>query len=147
MSEHDERRRTAKVDTAHAAALIDDAVRSAAGSKLAAEAHNRLRAEFDEFRKDIVTDLTIKQERLAELRLENESLRERVTDLEGHVEHGPDGSCGVCAVEPEPGAVVIAGFDGVCEADECRTSVFRKISSGQEIVAAEGGKWVHRECA
>lgn len=28
-------------------------------------------------------------------------LEDRITDLEGHIEHGPSGRCGVCTDEPE----------------------------------------------
>lgn len=85
---------------------------------------------------------------------QNERIRElseRVQDLEGHAEHGPDGECGICSPETvgadEYGtsAVAISDFTGDCE--ECDD----KITPGQEIVALGRGadaqmKWRHRDC-
>lgn len=86
---------------------------------------------------------------------QNETIRaltERVQDLEGHVEHGPDGTCGVCDPEPDDaktvGAdeygsdVVIADFvDDCAAAPDCTVL----IKPGHEIVNTHEG-WRHRDC-
>ena len=38
-------------------------------------------------------------------------LEERITDLEGHVEHGPDGECGVCTPETVGAEVYVLRVD------------------------------------
>lgn len=85
---------------------------------------------------------------------QNERIRElsdRVQDLEGHAEHGPDEECGICAPETVgadeygTGDVAISDFTGEC------SSCDEKIKPGNEIVALGWDddaqmKWRHRDC-
>lgn len=76
------------------------------------------------------------------------ALEERVQDLEGHAEHGPSGSCGVCAPETvgaesyATGEIAISDFTTECDSSMCP----QMISPGQEIVLTTMG-WRHRDCA
>ncbi len=75
-------------------------------------------------------------------------LTDRVQDLEGHAEHGPDGECGVCAPDgPETvGADEYGTRDIVISDFEDRCLCSNPIMFGDELVQKEG-KWFHRECA
>jgi hypothetical protein len=78
-------------------------------------------------------------------------LTERVEDLEGHAEHGSDGTCGICLPEedspetvgaPEYGDLIVADFDGECADPFCDD----KIIPGDEVVAVAEGKFLHEQC-
>lgn len=76
-------------------------------------------------------------------------LEDRIIDLEGHAEHGPAGTCGVCAPEPETvgadvyvlSTVRLADFEGECGDPFCSTS----IRHGDDVIQRQG-KWVHNDC-
>lgn len=75
------------------------------------------------------------------------TLEDRITDLEGHAEHGPDGECGVCAPEtvgPEEyvQGVAVSEFTGWCAGETC----WENIVPGDQIVQNEQGMWVHNDC-
>lgn len=78
-------------------------------------------------------------------------LRERIEDLEGHAEHGPAGTCGVCVPEEdspetvgarEYGSVTVSGFEGECADPFCDD----KIIPGDDIVNVSEGKFLHEQC-
>jgi hypothetical protein len=78
-------------------------------------------------------------------------LRERIEDLEGHAEHGPDGTCGVCLPEedspetvgaPAYGEIVTVDFEEPCAHPFCGTQIL----PGDEAVYMDEGKWVHDHC-
>lgn len=77
-------------------------------------------------------------------------LNDRVEDLEGHAEHGPDGTCGVCAAEgsddgPETVSAdeyATSDFNGYCAGLGCTNM----INVGDSIVQTKRG-WKHRDCS
>lgn len=78
-------------------------------------------------------------------------LEERVQDLEGHAEHGPAGTCGVCAPddgEPETvgadvyGLIKTADFEGQCHNPHCTD----RITPGDDVIEIDEGMYVHEYC-
>lgn len=88
-------------------------------------------------------------------------LEDRIIDLEGHAEHGPDGTCGVCAPEPETVSADTYSVDRIFSDDtdvrwasaemECsHPTCFDHIMPGHAIVSAGPGhsghnEWRHRD--
>lgn len=72
-------------------------------------------------------------------------LTERIEDLEGHIEHGPDGSCGMCTETvgaDEYGQIITADFESECANYICRVAIL----PGDEIVEVYEGTYVHDHC-
>lgn len=78
-------------------------------------------------------------------------LTDRIDDLEGHAEHGPDGTCGVCTPpddDPETvgageyGTEIVADFDAPCADPFCDD----KIIPGDDVVIIGEGKFLHDYC-
>jgi len=80
-----------------------------------------------------------------------QELTDRIEDLEGHAEHGTDGTCGVCTPpddEPETvsageyGSIITADFDGVCAHPFCGDVIM----PGDEVQIMDEGKFIHDHC-
>jgi len=79
-------------------------------------------------------------------------LRDRIEDLEGHAEHGTNGTCGVCdppeedspetVGAPEYGVIVTVDFTELCAHPFCGTEIL----PGDDAVYMDEGKWVHDHC-
>jgi len=78
-------------------------------------------------------------------------LQDRIEDLEGHAEHGPDGTCGVCTPDDddtetvgagEYGDLIVADFEDECADPFCDD----KIIPGDEVVIISEGKFLHEQC-
>lgn len=78
-------------------------------------------------------------------------LKERIEDLEGHAEHGPGTTCGVCCPPddcPETvGAdvyaeIISSDFEGECANANCGLPIL----PGDEIIRVDEEKWVHDDC-
>jgi len=83
----------------------------------------------------------------ANLSAKIKALEERVQDLEGHVEHGPDGTCGVCTPETVGPAVygqiiTTADFEGECQNPHCTD----RITPGDDVIEIDEGMYVHEYC-
>lgn len=100
---------------------------------------------------EIVRDMgELFRQHTATLNAKIRDLEERVTDLEGHAEHGPDSTCGICAPEDEPetvganeyGLIQTADFEGDCHNPHCGD----KITPGQEVIEIDEGMYVHDYC-
>lgn len=73
-------------------------------------------------------------------------LEERVQDLEGHAEHGPDGECGVCAPETvgrdKYGDLTTADSESKCRNPHCG----EPINAGDDVITVGEGMYVHDYC-
>lgn len=86
------------------------------------------------------------------------ALEARIIDLEGHIEHGPDGTCGVCASESETVGAVVYRADqdflsglGQIFVSESETECFDPfcggpILVGDSMVKVQEGKYSHVQC-
>jgi hypothetical protein len=79
-------------------------------------------------------------------------LENRVTDLEGHIEHGPGGECGICAPETVGADVYVLGVvQYATQPMECaHPTCFVGIEEGDEIARVGTGhsghnEWRHRD--
>lgn len=74
-------------------------------------------------------------------------LEERVCDLEGHAEHGPEATCGVCTPETvgdgEYGPIQVADFEGDCQNPHCTEKI---ITPGTSVIKVDEGMYVHDYC-
>lgn len=78
-------------------------------------------------------------------------LTDRIEDLEGHAEHGPAGTCGICDPEDdepetvsagEYGSIITADFDGECAHPFCDDVIM----PGDEVQIMDEGKFIHDQC-
>lgn len=80
------------------------------------------------------------------LRARITELEERVQDLEGHAEHGPDGTCGVCSPETVGadayGQIITSDRETTCRNPHCG----EPINPGDSVITVDEGMYVHDYC-
>jgi len=100
---------------------------------------------------EIVRDMgELMRQYVASLNEKIRTLEERVTDLEGHAEHAPAETCGICAPDDEPETVGADAYARVNTADSETTCqnphCGEPINPGDSVIKVGEGMYVHDYC-